>query len=196
MTNRFPPFTELLPQSARALRGLPTVALVAALTALGLSACAWSYASQRDEPGSKKKREAEPKVVDVPGPSEDDSSKRKPSAAPDGPDAGPREPVQCAVETFDVHFYDESERVTKRISCKHREVVDVQRSAVTEAQLKVAREAGLPEETWYILVDPEGTRSKFLSRQELLEVSREFDVQFLGRDAERQLLIYEYRADL
>lgn len=165
----------------------------AMLAAVYTSACAWGHANQSEENRRPDDRNAESAVTRA-KPGADDGERPGP-ATPARPESRD-EPIDCTVETFAVHYYDEDERVTKQISCEDREVLGVQRAALGAEQRRVAREAGLPGETWYLLVDPEGAHPDVLDRRELLEISREFDVQFIGRDAERGLLIYEYQGDL
>jgi hypothetical protein len=108
----------------------------------------------------------------------------------------PDEGSACSVETFQLHLFDDSTRVTQTVDCEDREVVEVRRSSFERKQLEAAEKAGLPRDTWYLLVDPTGLRSTFLSDEQIVQLSREYRFRFLGRDTERGLLIYEYRGDL
>ncbi len=108
----------------------------------------------------------------------------------------PDEASACGVETFQLHFFDESTRITQTVDCKEREVVEVRRSSFDQKRRKAAENAGLPRNTWYLLVDPKGLRPDFLSDEQIIRLSREYDLRFLGRDTDRGLLIYEYRVDL
>lgn len=108
----------------------------------------------------------------------------------------PEEPSACSVDSFQLHLFDDSTRITQTVDCEKREVVEVRRSSFDEERREAAEQAGLPRNTWYVLVDPKGLRSTFLSDEQIVELSREYDLRFLGRDTERDLLIYEYRGDL
>jgi len=176
------------------------MALLVVATATGLGACAYNYAGQPGKSDPEEEGSSDPTVVDFESESESDSDSSDNSAS-DGQggdaDSGPAESDSpCGVETFKIHYYDASTRATKTIDCSKRKVVSVNRSPISQSELREAQKTGLPENTWYLLVDPEGLRASFLSNDQLVGVSEEFDLQFLGRDDERDLLIYEYQDDL
>jgi len=112
------------------------------------------------------------------------------------PGGNSNETSACSVETFQLHFFDDSTRITQTVDCDEREVVEVRRSSFDPDQRKAAERAGLPRNTWYMLVDPKGLRPPFLNDEQIIELSREYNLRFLGRDTDRGLLIYEYRGDL
>ncbi|QDG54177.1 hypothetical protein FIV42_26570 [Persicimonas caeni] len=99
----------------------------------------------------------------------------------------------CGVDTFTITRYSPEGRVAKTIDCVERRVVNVKREPMGHSQLVEARQAGLPEGNWYLLVDPKGLRAKYLSNAELIKISKQFDVEYVGKDRQRNLAIYEYR---
>lgn len=179
----------------RAIRLLMSFALA---TGVGVASCAWGYAGKPTEKSAETKEKDDPNVVEVDeqeGSSADEQTSEK-ADQKDGRNSDAGEESPCGVEDFEVHYFDASTRVTKKIDCVEREVLSVNRSPISRKQLRTAKDAGLPEDTWYLLVDPKGLRAKFLTNDQLIKISREFDIQFLGRDEQRNLLIYEYRGNL
>ena len=184
------------PTRSRALLGL--ILLAALLVPTG---CAYNYAGQEgDEEEQKQTATEDPNVVQIEEKESSDRSSDDSDDAPDGQEeeAASKEPdsESCGVELFKIYYYDASTQITKKIDCDHREVVSVNRSPISQTKRQSADSSGLPEQTWYLLVDPKGIRAKFLTNDELVKISREFNIQFLGRDQTRNLLIYEYRGDL
>lgn len=179
------------------MRILRLVALSSLLVFAG-AGCAWNYAAGTDSGEESEQTEPareDPNVVQIETDSNGGSSAN--STQTGGGDAGAEDSSSpCGQRTFEIHSYDESTRTTKRIDCRHRKIVSVNRAPIDEEQLEVAERAGLPKSTWYVLVDPKGLRSEYLTKDQLMRIQREFDLRFLGRDDERQLLIYEYRGDL
>jgi len=173
------------------------VSLVAVV--LFASSCAWGYAGQtEDEDETAPESSDDPNVVEVAddagGEPPDSTSDETARSGAESSGDGDRSP--CGVETFEIHYFDDSSQVTKEIHCARREVLEVKRNAIDPEKLHSAEQAGLPKDTWYLLVDPEGVRSTFLNNDQLIRISQEYDVQFLGRDEHRDLLIYEYRGNL
>ena len=169
------------------------------------SGCAWGYAGQEGEKEKTNNVKGDPNLVEVDDEDDeededDEASERQSDAvdSEDGDDPTAEADAQspCGIRTFEVHYFDSSTQVTKQIDCTQREVVSVNRSPIGQQKLRSAEHAGLPESTWYLLVDPKGVRSKFLTNDQLIKISQEFKIQFLGRDEKRNLLIYEYRGDL
>jgi hypothetical protein len=169
---------------------IPAASVSILVTALlGMAGCASGSAGQSSAESSTR----------------DDQQPDRPASGP--PDAGQteeqtevdesgEEASACSVETFQLHFFDDSTRIAQTVDCQQREVVEVRRSSFDQKHREAAEKAGLPRHTWYLLVDPKGLRSTFLSDEQIVQLSKEYDFRFLGRETERGLLIYEYRGDL
>lgn len=163
-----------------------TVALVAA------AGCASGHAGQSSAESSP----GDDRQTDEPASESPDAGRTDTQTNIDRPGGSPTKSSPCSVETFQLHFFDDSTRITQTVDCDEREVVEVRRSSFDKKRREVAEKAGLPRNTWYLLVDPRGLRANFLSDQQVVQLSREYELRFLGRDTERGLLIYEYRGDL
>ncbi|MFB6373283.1 MAG: hypothetical protein ABEN55_09260 [Bradymonadaceae bacterium] len=191
----------------------PLIAVAAGLVCLVLTVanCAWGYAGQSDRDEATESETDDASAVEIRDENGDDKSDAEGERQATGESGEPDSPVDgtgtagasadgetspCGIETFEIHYFDDSTQVTKRIHCARRKVVSVKRSPMTQKKLRSAEQSGLPEGTWYVLVDPKGVRSSFLTNDQLIRISREYDLQFLGRDESRDLLIYEYRGDL
>lgn len=166
--------------------------LLLALFALA-SACAYGYAGQEGkERATDVQKNPTVKVVtvkDAPAEKKDEQEPAKKtveSAKPESP---------CGVPTFQIYYYTNASRVTKTIDCTARKIVDVQESPMAEANYAEARSAGLPEASWYVLVDPKGLRADYLDNANLLKLSRQFQIDYYGRDSGRDLLVYLYNDD-
>jgi hypothetical protein len=192
--------------SRRQTRGRASFGLLFLAALILPAGCAYNYAGQEGEEQQQREVTEDPNVVQI-----DDGEQSDGSDDPDGDEESteaegdPAESAEstsgepnsgCGVEVFEIHYYDASTQITKKIDCQGREVVSVNRSPISQSKRQAADSSGLPEETWYLLVDPKGIRAKFLTNDQLITISREFDIQFLGRDQKRNLLIYEYRGDL
>lgn len=178
---------------------------LALLTATGAlaSSCAYDYAGQESKAVAEKEPVVKPEVVELEGaptstqqvePAADSQpadSQQTNSPQSDPQQAEPSSP--CGVESFTIARFTPEGRVAKTIDCVQRKVVRVEREPMGHSQLVEARQAGLPEGTWYLLVDPKGLRAKFLSNAELIELSKQFEVEYVGKDRRRNLAIYEYR---
>jgi hypothetical protein len=170
--------------SAVAGRPRSPVAMSLIVGAVLLSGCAYKYAGREGRVYTDERTAPPPptQVITVQVP-EEERERLAPQPQP--------EPA-CAVRTFDVHFYDASTRITKTIDCEHRRVVNVHRTPMGRTFYREAREANLPEQTWYLLVDPIGNRDDVLSNQDLMHLAQHFSVKLLGRDRSSDLLVYEY----
>lgn len=185
------------PDAGRWARTLRLMILCSLLVLAG-TGCAWNYAAGTESEEESEQTEPardDPNVVRIE--SEPNGGTSATSTQNGGGDAGDEDSSSpCGQRTFEIHSYDESTRTTKRIDCRHRKIVSVNRAPIDEEQLEAAERAGLPKSTWYVLVDPKGQRPEYLTKDRLMQIQREFDLRFLGRDDRRQLLIYEYHGDL
>lgn len=168
--------------------------VVCSLCAL-FASCAWGYAGEEGKVVTEPQAEQNPQVVELEqneesATSKTDTKNTEPSEPP--PEASePQSP--CGVPTFTIERYTPEHRVIKTIDCVERKVVNVKRTPMGNSQLEEARAAGYPEDTWYLLVDPKGLRAKYLSNAELIKLSKRFDVEYVTKDRQHNLLIYEYR---
>lgn len=157
------------------------------LLVLGLAvtqfACAYNYAGKEGKVRTEPKKDQNTQVVTL--------DKDKEDAAPPKTDDSP-----CGVKQFPVHFYNATTSMTRTVDCVERTVVNVDRAPMGESIYNNQKTSGLPEDRWYIEVDPKGLRAAFLNNQQLLKLSREFNIEFHGRDADRGLLIYIFLEDL
>lgn len=174
-------------------RPFPTVLVAAGLLAGAFfaSACAYDYAAEEGKVVVEKEPEAKASVVELEEPSVEKQQRAAARTSPEPKQAEPSSP--CGVDTFTITRYSPEGRVAKTIDCAQRKVVSVTREPMGHSQLVEARQAGLPEGNWYLLVDPKGLRAKYLSNAELIKISKHFEVEYVGKDQERNLAIYEYR---
>jgi len=156
------------------------------------TACAYGYAGKEGKERTSERR-TKPSVTVVTvkeSPDEpDDEPEKSVVAKADEPES------PCGVRTFQIHYYTNSSHVTKTVDCIARSIVDSQEAAMGEGRYADARSAGLPEGSWYILVDPKGVRGDYLDNANLLQLSRQFRIDYYGRDAGRDLLVYLYNDD-
>ncbi len=164
-------------------------ALLALLCACFLGGCAWGYAGEDGKVVTEPQVHQDTKVVKFDeSPQADDqpavqSSKEAKPADPGSP---------CGVDTFTIERYTAEKHETKTIKCADHTVVHVERTPMGDTQLQEARAAGYPEGDWFVLVDPKGLRAKYLSNDELIKISKQFDVKYLDKDRTHDLLIYQY----
>ncbi len=146
-------------------------------------ACAYNYAGKEGKVRTEPKKDQNPQVVTL----DKDKDQQPPPAADDSP---------CGIKQFAVHFYNSTTSMTRTVDCAKRTVVSVDRAPMGESIYNSQKMSGLPEDRWYIEVDPKGLRAAFLNNQQLLKLSREFNIEFHGRDSDRGLLIYIFLEDL
>lgn len=145
-----------------------------------LAGCAWGYAGQegtvRDDP-----QPTTVEVVEVVGAREDTPARTRLDSSP------------CGIPVFDIHWFDASTRITHSIDCESRKVLRVQRNPIGDTGYQDARASGLPEKEWYLLVDPRGVRTRYLTNDQLLKLSRQIELEYHGQDTTEDLLIYIVR---
>jgi hypothetical protein len=160
-----------------------------------LTGCAYGYAGQeaktRTDPRDQPKK-SNVRVVEVSEKEKEASDDETAGEAP--PPAEDTSP--CGVDTFDIYYFTGSTQVTKTIDCIERKVTNVNRTPMGETTYVDAKAAGLPEGSWYILVDPKAIRANYLNNDHLLKLSREFEIEYFGRDASRDLLVYLFKEEL
>lgn len=166
--------------------------------ALLLSGCAYGYAGQEGQRREEPEQKTNTRVVEVregPDPNEEQEEEGGDQDATAFEESTQAE-SPCGVRVFDIFHYSGSTQVKKTVDCLDRAITDVQRTPMKEASYVDARAAGLPEDTWYILVDPKGVRADYLNNAQLLRLSRQFEIEYFGRDASRDLLVYLYQDDV
>ena len=168
----------------RALQWLAIIGLAAML----VTGCAYRYAGEKAPDRHYDEEPDDARVVEL---EEDDSrvqtSDEQKAKAPESP---------CGLERFEVHRFDHEKRITRTIDCRSREVVKVERAPLGQSQLDSLRDRGHPEDTWYLLVDPEGLRSNYINNVELLKMRGQFELAFEGRDNSEELMIYTLQEKL
>ncbi|TXD39201.1 hypothetical protein FRC98_02030 [Lujinxingia vulgaris] len=116
------------------------------------------------------------------------------SPAQAGGEDTPEEDV-CARLTFEVHYFDDEARHLRQVACESGEVLSVQRVPMTNSFMERARQARHPERTWFVLVDPEGLRTRYLTNRQLRELQARYQVELVGRDPVDDVLIYQLHSD-
>lgn len=153
------------------------------------TACSYGYAGREGQRRSE--REYKPTVPVVTINEDPDDADAKPTKP-----AEPAEPESpCGRATFEIFYYTGSTQVTKTVDCLRRSVVDVKRGDIPEDTYARAQSSGLPEASWYLLVDPTGEQPTFLNNAQLLKLSRQFSIDYYGRDTTRNLLVYLYQQE-
>ena len=151
------------------------------------SGCAYGYAGQEGKTRAERQYKPTVKVVTVeeaPDDEPEEETKNEEPAAVESP---------CGTPTFEIFYYSSSSKVQKTIDCSQRTVVRTNETTLGEAAYASAQSSGLPESSWYVLVDPKGVRSEYLNNAQLLKLSRQFTIEYFGRDAARDLLVYLYQ---
>lgn len=156
-----------------------------------LSGCAYGYAGKEGKRPAEREYEPSVKVVTVKDDPGDEAADD--TEPPQPPPAEPESP--CGTPTFEIFYYSGTTQVIKTIDCIKRTIVDVQRTPIAQDAYSRAQADGLPEESWYLLVDPRGTRAGVLSNAQLLKLSRVFAIDYYGRDTGRDLLVYLYQQE-
>ena len=158
------------------------------IAAILFSGCAYGYAGK--EAKRRSEREYKPTVRVITVKEEPEEPKEKPKPVEPDPNASP-----CGRPTFDIYFYSASRQAKKTVDCARRAVVDVKEGEFDGTTQAEARAANLPEGSWYLLVDPKGARPAYLNNAQLLRLSREFSIEYYGRDVRRDLLVYLYQQE-
>lgn len=154
------------------------------------SSCAYGYAGK--EAKKRSEREYKPTVKVTVREAEEDPDEKE----PDEPPPEPKKPESpCGTPTFQIFYYTGSTQVVKTVDCKQRSVVDIAQTEIPSATYENQQSAGLPEASWYLLVDPKGQRADVLNNSQLLKLSREFSIEYYGRDTARDLLVYLYQQE-
>lgn len=155
--------------------------------------CAYGYAGQEAKTRTDPRDETKTNTRVVTMKEKDDGDEKKPDDDPPEPE---KNTSPCGIPSFEIYYFTGSTKVTKTIDCAERAVSDIQRTPMGETTYVDAKAAGLPEGTWYILVDPKGIRANYLNNDHLLKLSREFEIEYFGRDASRDLLVYLFKEEL
>ena|SRR5690554_3853510 len=158
-------------------------ALLVMTVGLMASACAYNYASREGRRTTTSEASTEPAA-------EANAGEPSASAKPDEP-----KPDVCAQLTFEVHYFDDEARQTRQVACEGGEVLSIQRAPTTGSFLDRARQARHPERTWFVLVDPEGLRTRYLTNRQLRELQSRYQAELVGRDPVEDVLIYQLHID-
>lgn len=167
------------------------------LMCLALQACAYNYASREG-------RRATSTAPETTTESATSTSTESATAAPQGAsseqsaeDAGEHEVEHdaCARLVFEVYYFDDEARHVRQLACESGEVLSVQRVPMTNSSLERARQARHPERIWYVLVDPEGLRTRYLTNPQLRELQARYQAELVGRDPVDDVLIYQLHID-
>lgn len=172
----------------------PRLPWFALLVAFAFSGCAYGYAGKEGKRRSEREYKPRVKVVTIKE-SPDDEDPKPDEDKPDKPDKPDAVTSPCGTPTFEIFYYSGSTQVTKTVDCLRRSIVDVKRTPIGESAYSEAQSAGLPEGSWYLLVDPKGGRGDFLNNAQLLKLSREFSIEYYGHDTSRDLLVYLYQQE-
>lgn len=155
------------------------------------ASCAYGYAGSEGKKRSTEKHVNQSvKVVEVKEQDEEADGEEEPER--DAPTETTEAASPCGVETITLFYYTSSIRKTKSLDCASRTTANVEETAIASSAFDEARKAGLPEGSWYLLVDPKGARPDFLNNDQLLKISRRFTIEYFGRDSARDLLVYTF----
>lgn len=152
------------------------------LLALAASGCAYSYAGKEGKVQKDPIVRQDTAVVSL----VKDKERPKPKPSTN----------ICGTDTFLIHFHNATTSITKTIDCIDRVVLKVDQQAATQAEYRHKITAGLPHDQWFIEVDPKGLTQGVLNNDQLLKISRQFEIDFFGKDSQRNLLIYIFLSDL
>lgn len=157
--------------------------------AFALSACAYNYAGKEGKTRTEaRKTQQDTAVVTL-------ETQPEPAVVVEEPPKN--EPASpCIVKTFDLYYFDASTQITRTLDCTTRQIVNVSRTPIGETTYQERREGGLPESKWYFMVDPSGTRGNYPNNDVLLKLSQMFKIEFYGREASKNLLVYVFLEDI
>ncbi|RVU48230.1 hypothetical protein EA187_01990 [Lujinxingia sediminis] len=166
-----------------------TTTLIVALLCLALQACAYNYAARE----GRRAASTEPESTAAPetGASTDTAHQTEASSKQPAHEAVEDEGDICGRLVFEVHYFDAEARYVRQLACESGEVLNVQRVPMTNSFLERARQARHPEQVWYVLVDPEGLRTRYLTNPQLREVQARYQSELVGRDPIDDVLIYQ-----
>lgn len=150
------------------------------------SACAYNYAAREGRRTTTSEASTEHAT---------DANAGEPSAASASAEPDEPKPEVCAQLTFEVHYFDDEARQTRQVACEGGEVLSVQRAPATGSFLERARQARHPERTWFVLVDPKGLRTRYLTNRQLRELQSRYQAELVGRDPVDDVLIYQLHID-
>lgn len=172
-----------------AARGCRSRLVALALTAsiVVLQGCAYGYAGREGKVVTEQRSATPVEVVKFEDPEAARATNGAEQAERRGAAASP-----CGVRFFDVHYYSPTTRIVKTIDCVDRTVTNLMRSPVGQTYLQEARAANLPQEIWYVLVDPQGLRSIYVPNEHINRIAQHFRLEFVGRDTVNDLLVYKY----
>lgn len=152
------------------------------------SGCAYNYAGQE---GKNRQKRPDPKNVEVVSVEEDEEAKRDTETD----ESVPTDPVEpeaspCGVEKFDVHQYAADGLMKKTIECRSGDTVDVERVPLSDNAYQRMKDDGYPPGKWYIVVEPRSVADGVLNNDHLLQMSREFEIDYFGRIDGGDQLVY------
>jgi hypothetical protein len=172
-------------RGAKLFRRLCTTICLTVLVSSSVS-CAYRYAGE-DAPDRhyRERQQDDASVVKLEQPEQGSSpvktSNEQRAKSPESP---------CGIDTFELHRFDTEKRVTRTVDCRTKEVLKVERNPLGQTQLDALRGRGHPEQSWYLLVDPEGLRSNYVNNVELMKMRQQFALEFEGKDRREDLMIY------
>jgi len=142
-----------------------------------LGGCAWGYAGKDSKPTETQTKQDDGVVVVTLKKPDQPQQKDKPIV--DTP---------CGIEAFSVSRFDEERMIVHTIDCVSRAVVNTSTTSLSQPYNTLVS-AGYPKGRWYVVVDPAGTSDE-IGNTVLLKLSREFEIEFYGRDTASGLLVY------
>ncbi len=158
------------------------------LPLLVATGCAYGYAGQEGKNRTKRPEADNVKVVSV----EEDADKQNSN---EPVEELPTEPVEpegspCGVETFVVEQYAPDALMRKTLDCRSRDLVNLERVPLSDSAFQRMKTSGLPVGKWYILVTPKSVKDGVLNNDNLLQMSREFELDYHGRESTEGRLVY------
>jgi hypothetical protein len=162
--------------------------LISIFICIVATGCAYGYAGQEGKNRAKRPDPKNVRVVEVDdreGSTTPDNEADEPIPVEPEPESSP-----CGVETFVVEQFSPEGALRKTIDCRTRSLADVERVPLSDNAYQTRKNNGYPVGKWYIVVDPKSVADGVLNNDNLLQMSREFELDFHGRDSESGKLIY------
>lgn len=158
------------------LQTITPLLLVALLLGALAPACGWGYAAETYRPKTTAPPTGQITYV-----------------APPKPVVEEKNP--CEIDTFMVFRMDEGFRQTREMSCSTGKILSLTRADITHEEFRSQQLANVPVAQWYVLVDPVNATPadrKAISNEQLLGLSRLYQLKYYQQLANTNLIIYSF----
>ena len=98
----------------------------------------------------------------------------------------------CGVNSFTIQLVNSKQRITKSVDCTTGQVLSMDKANVVNRELRKHLSNNLPTDMWYLLVDPTGRVSSYVSNEDLLKLSKYYKLDYFDHMAGTGLIVYKF----